>query len=174
MRAGPGRGAAGAAHSSRPETGLWTIDKIRDDEFDWDDIEAVTNEPDHHVTFEMARAAFGDAFAIARVDYGHDDPEERYARRGMVENRVRFVSYALREERIRIIKAPLTVTLRVMAALGAATAVLRCCEQQRCGRPGQARLDPVMTQKLIAPPRWLSVMAQREGRLDISAEGRTP
>ena len=35
----------------------------------------------------------------------HDDPEERFALLGMVDDRLLFVSYALRGERIRIISA---------------------------------------------------------------------
>ena len=53
----------------------------------------------------MARAAFRDAFAMSRVDRRHQDPEERYAWLGIVENRLLFVSYTLREDRIRIISA---------------------------------------------------------------------
>jgi hypothetical protein len=53
----------------------------------------------------MARVAFQDAFSIERVDRGHDDPEERFALLGMVEDRLLFVSYTLRAERIRIISA---------------------------------------------------------------------
>jgi uncharacterized DUF497 family protein len=78
---------------------------MQDDEFEWDDTKAAINEREHHITFDMARAAFGDAFAISRVDRGHDDPEERYAWLGMVENRLLFVSHTLRGERIRIISA---------------------------------------------------------------------
>lgn len=78
---------------------------MRDDEFEWDDIKAAINEREHHVTFEMARAAFRDAFAISRVDRGHDSPEEQYAWLGMVEDRLLFVSYTLRGDWIRIISA---------------------------------------------------------------------
>lgn len=92
--------------------GLWTVDKtngnhylMQDDEFEWDNVKAAINARDHHVTFGMARAAFSDAFAISRVDRRHHDPEERYAWLGMVENRLLFVSYTLREARFRIISA---------------------------------------------------------------------
>jgi uncharacterized protein len=78
---------------------------MQDDEFAWDDIKAASNEVDHGISFEMARVAFRDAFAISRVDRGHDDPEERFALLGMVDNRLLFVSYTLRDERIRIISA---------------------------------------------------------------------
>jgi len=78
---------------------------MQDDDFEWDDIKAADNEREHRISFEMARAAFSDAFSIVRVDRGHDDPEERYAMLGMVEERLLFVSYTLRAERIRIISA---------------------------------------------------------------------
>jgi uncharacterized DUF497 family protein len=78
---------------------------MQDDDFEWDDIKAADNERDHGISFEMARAAFNDAFSIERVDRGHNDPEERFALLGMVEDRLLFVSYTLRGERIRIISA---------------------------------------------------------------------
>jgi hypothetical protein len=37
---------------------------MRDDQFEWDDIKAVDNEHDHGISFEMAGAAFRDAFSI--------------------------------------------------------------------------------------------------------------
>jgi len=76
--------------------------KMLDDEFEW---EAAINERDHGISFEMARAAFRHAFSIERVDLGRDDPEERFALLGMVEDRLLFVYYTLRGERIRIISA---------------------------------------------------------------------
>jgi uncharacterized protein len=66
---------------------------------------AAINERDHGISFEMARAAFRDAFSIGRVDLRHDDPEERFALLGMIDDRLLFVSYTLRGERIRIISA---------------------------------------------------------------------
>jgi uncharacterized DUF497 family protein len=78
---------------------------MQDDEFEWDDIKAASNVQDHGVTFKMARAAFKDAFSVERVDRGHDDPEERFALLGMVDDRLLFVSYTLRGARIRIISA---------------------------------------------------------------------
>jgi uncharacterized DUF497 family protein len=80
-------------------------DITRDDDFEWDDIKAADNEREHRISFEMARAAFSDAFSIVRVDRGHDDPADRYAMLGMVEDRLLFVSDTLRAERIGIISA---------------------------------------------------------------------
>jgi uncharacterized DUF497 family protein len=37
---------------------------MRDGEFEWDDAKAALNGQNHGVTFEMARAAFNDAFAV--------------------------------------------------------------------------------------------------------------
>ena len=73
---------------------------MQDGEFEWDDVKAVSNERDHGISFGMARAAFGDAFAIERVDRRHNDPEERFALLGMVDNRLLFVSYTMRGDRI--------------------------------------------------------------------------
>jgi hypothetical protein len=39
-----------------------------DGEFEWDDAKAAANLAKHGVSFEQARAAFGDAFAIDFVD----------------------------------------------------------------------------------------------------------
>jgi hypothetical protein len=78
---------------------------MRDDEFEWDEPKAARNWLDHGISFEMAREAFKDAFAVERVDNRHDDNEERVAMLGMVETRLLFVSYTLRGERIRIISA---------------------------------------------------------------------
>lgn len=78
---------------------------MHDDEFEWDDVKAATNARDHGISFEMARAAFRDPFSIERIDRRHNDPEERFALLGMVDDRLLFVSYTLRRERIRIISA---------------------------------------------------------------------
>jgi uncharacterized DUF497 family protein len=76
-----------------------------DDDFEWDDAKAASNWLDHGISFETAREAFRDPFAVERVDNRHDDNEERIALLGMAENRLLFVSYTLRGERIRIISA---------------------------------------------------------------------
>jgi hypothetical protein len=78
---------------------------VRDEHFEWDDSKAAQNWRDHGVTFEMAREAFKDAFAVEWVDVGQDPTEERYAMIGMVENRLLLVAYTMRGERIRIISA---------------------------------------------------------------------
>jgi uncharacterized protein len=69
---------------------------MRDDDFEWDDAKAASNWLDHGISFEMAREAFKDLFAVERVDNRHGDNEDRLALLGMVENRLLFVSYTLK------------------------------------------------------------------------------
>lgn len=94
------------------ETGLWTIDKttakqyiMQGEHFEWRDEKAASNWLDHGVRFETAREVFKDAFAIEWSDRGQDEGEDRFVTVGMVENRLLFVSYTMRGERIRIISA---------------------------------------------------------------------
>ena len=79
-----------------------------DSEFEWDDAKAAQNLRAHGVSFELAREVFRDRFMVdwpdAREDYG----EERYRAMGMVGNRLVYVAYTMRDERIRIISARLT------------------------------------------------------------------
>lgn len=78
---------------------------MHDEDFTWDDEKAARNWRDHSVTFEMAREAFNDPFAIEWVDAAQDPNEDRYVLIGMAENRLLFVAYSIREEQIRIISA---------------------------------------------------------------------
>lgn len=78
---------------------------MRDDDFEWDDVKAARNRRDHGVSFEMAREAFDDRHGVERVDRRHDDHEERLALIGMAGQLLLFVSFTLRDERIRIISA---------------------------------------------------------------------
>jgi hypothetical protein len=78
---------------------------MHDDTFEWDDAKAARNLRDHGVSFEMARDAFKDLFALEWIDSRQDAREERYCMFGAVEERLLFVSYTLRGERIRIISA---------------------------------------------------------------------
>lgn len=94
------------------ETGLWTIDKttvkqyiMQDEHFEWRDDKAARNWREHGVTFETARDVFRDAFAIEWDDRGQDEGEDRFVTVGMVDDRLLFVSYTMRGERIRIISA---------------------------------------------------------------------
>lgn len=76
-----------------------------DAHFEWDDAKAARNWLHHGVTFDMARDAFRDAFAIEWLDDRHDAGEPRFALLGMVQHRLLFVAYTLRDEKIRIISA---------------------------------------------------------------------
>jgi uncharacterized protein len=78
---------------------------MEDDHFEWGDDKAVLNWRDHAVTFEMAREAFHDPFAVEWQDLTQDPSEERYSLIGMVEGRLLFVGYTLRGDKIRIITA---------------------------------------------------------------------
>lgn len=78
---------------------------MRDHHFEWDDDKAARNWWRHGVTFEMAREAFRDVFAVEWEDDRRRVAEPRFALLGMVDNRLLFVAYAMRGERIRIISA---------------------------------------------------------------------
>lgn len=78
---------------------------MRDERFEWDDDKAAQNWRDHAVTFEMAREAFQDPFAVEWEDTGQHPNEERYGMIAMLENRLLFVGYTMRSERVRIVTA---------------------------------------------------------------------
>jgi uncharacterized protein len=80
---------------------------MQGDEFEWDDAKASRNWRDHDVSFEMARDVFKDIFAVGWSDDGQDAGEDRFVTVGIVENRLLFVSYTIRGQRIRIISARL-------------------------------------------------------------------
>jgi uncharacterized DUF497 family protein len=76
-----------------------------DDKYEWDDQKAADNFAKHGVSFDAARDIFNDPFAIDWLDDREDYGEERYGILGMVNDRLLFVAYTLRDERIRIISA---------------------------------------------------------------------
>jgi uncharacterized protein len=78
---------------------------MEDENFGWRDEKAAQNWRDHGVTFEMAREAFRDRFAIEWEDTGQDWNEERYSMIGMVGNRLLFIGYTIRDGKIWIITA---------------------------------------------------------------------
>ncbi|MGH8555921.1 MAG: BrnT family toxin [Methylococcales bacterium] len=78
---------------------------MQDDTFAWDDNKAASNDADHGVTFEAARAVFKDPLAIEWLDDRKEYGEARYAILGMVENRLLYVAYTMRGETIRLISA---------------------------------------------------------------------
>jgi uncharacterized DUF497 family protein len=76
-----------------------------DDEFEWDDGKAESNLRKHKVSFEDARLAFQDAFALLEVDVGSDYGEERLILTGIANGRVLVVAHTERGERTRLISA---------------------------------------------------------------------
>jgi len=80
---------------------------MRDDDFEWDDEKAAQNLANHGVSFEAARLAFSDAFAVVRADRRQTYGEDRFILLGMVQERLLAVSYTMRDERVRIISARL-------------------------------------------------------------------
>ena len=57
------------------------------------------------MSFEQARDAFDDPFAIDFVDDREDHGEQRLILLGMVEGHLLVVAHTLRDERVRIISA---------------------------------------------------------------------
>jgi uncharacterized DUF497 family protein len=76
-----------------------------DGSFQWDDDKAAQNYAAHGVTFEAAREAFGDPFALDWPDESEAYGEARYITIGMAEGRLLFVAYTLRGDAVRIISA---------------------------------------------------------------------
>jgi uncharacterized DUF497 family protein len=75
------------------------------EEFEWDDVKAGQNYDDHGVSFEAAKKVFEDPFATERLDDREDYGEDRYSILGMVDGRILYVAYTLRNSAIRIISA---------------------------------------------------------------------
>jgi uncharacterized DUF497 family protein len=75
------------------------------DDFEWDDAKAGANLAKHGVSFDQARDAFDDPFAIEFVDDREDYGEQRLILMGMVENRLLVVAYTMRNDAVRIISA---------------------------------------------------------------------
>ena len=75
------------------------------DDFEWDEAKAAENCARHGITFETAIQAFDDPFAIERLDGREDYGEERYCILGIVDGRLLYVAYTVREGITRIISA---------------------------------------------------------------------
>ncbi len=76
--------------------------------FEWHKAKAEANLRRHGVSFDLAKTAFKDPFAIERVDDRADYGEVRFVMIGMAEgSMLLFVAYTERKnsERIRIISA---------------------------------------------------------------------
>ena len=76
---------------------------MRDEDFEWDDENAVSNFAKHCVTFEHARTAFDDPGSVDRDD--HDSSEGRYKRLCRLGVEVLVVIWTERGDRVRIISA---------------------------------------------------------------------
>lgn len=80
---------------------------MEDDRFEWDDAKASENLARHRVSFEAARAAFGDVFGVVREDRREAYGEARFNLLAMAGDHLLHVTYTERGERIRIISARL-------------------------------------------------------------------
>jgi uncharacterized protein len=78
---------------------------MQDDDFEWDDAKAERNFVRHGVSFDAARLAFEDPFAVVRGDRRRNYREDRFILLGMAEERLLAVAYAMRGERVRVISA---------------------------------------------------------------------
>jgi hypothetical protein len=78
---------------------------VTNDDFEWDKAKAAANLVKHGVSFEQARQAFDDPFAINFADDREDYGEDRLILFGMVQNRLLVVAHALRGDKVRIISA---------------------------------------------------------------------
>jgi uncharacterized protein len=78
---------------------------MTDDEFEWDEAKAALNLFNHRVSFDMAKQVFSDPFGLDELDERRDYGEPRYTLIGLVENRLLYVAYTMRGDRIRIISA---------------------------------------------------------------------
>jgi uncharacterized DUF497 family protein len=76
-----------------------------EEDFEWDEAKAAQNDAQHQVSFETAKRVFKDRFAVERLDDRLDYGEDRYSIIGVVEGRVLFVAFTLRNGRVRIISA---------------------------------------------------------------------
>ncbi len=74
-------------------------------EFEWEKEKAKLNAQKHGVTFEEAELAFYDENAVILFDDANSAEEVRYQLIAVSPNRLLFVSYTERFERIRIISA---------------------------------------------------------------------
>jgi hypothetical protein len=78
---------------------------MANDDFEWDEGKAADNYAKHSVSFETAIRVFDDAFAVERLDNRAEYGEDRYSILGMVDGRLLYVAYTVRDDVIRIISA---------------------------------------------------------------------
>lgn len=73
--------------------------------FEWDRRKAASNLLKHGVSFELARHAFEDPFAIEWEDLGQGDAEPRFILLAHAKDRIVVVVYTWRGETVRLISA---------------------------------------------------------------------
>jgi uncharacterized DUF497 family protein len=73
---------------------------MANDDYEWDNAKAAANLAKHGVSFEQARQAFEDPFAIDFVDDREGYGEDRLILFGMVENRLLVVAHTLRGDKV--------------------------------------------------------------------------
>jgi uncharacterized protein len=78
---------------------------MRNNEFEWDDAKAASNEQKHDVSFAEATFVFVDGWAVFNDDLSSSHDEDRFLVTGMVDLRLLTVSITYRGPRIRIISA---------------------------------------------------------------------
>ena len=75
-------------------------------EFEWDGAKAAANLAKHDVAFEEAKTVFDDPLYVDFYDPDHSQDEHRYIIIGLSsEGRVLMVSYAERNDTVRLINA---------------------------------------------------------------------
>ena len=74
--------------------------------YDWDKNKAKSNLSKHGVSFDEAKTAFGDPLYVDFYDPDHSFEEHRFILLGKsIHDRVLFISYAERNDNIRLISA---------------------------------------------------------------------
>ena len=74
-------------------------------EFEWDESKARSNAAIHGITFERAKRAFSDPFAVSVFDDRETYGEERLLLIGMAEGPLLFLVFAEEDDRVRLIAA---------------------------------------------------------------------
>jgi uncharacterized DUF497 family protein len=78
---------------------------MNEGDFEWDVVKAAANVVKHGVSFEQARKAFADPYAIDFADDRRYYSEERAVLFGMVDDRLLVIVYTIRGNKVRIISA---------------------------------------------------------------------
>lgn len=84
---------------------FFSVKRVMEIEFEWDEVKASANEKKHGVTFGDAATIFLQDRVLVHRDERFDYGEDRYLAIGLVEEREVAVVYTLRAGRIRIISA---------------------------------------------------------------------